>query len=251
MYYNYDLRLSSQTRTNKTGGIFMFKNNQPQFTPLFLILACCFVVLLLLANIIAGKLAVFCGCTLPAAVILFPLTYIFGDVFTEVYGFQKARLIIWLGFAANLLMVALFLLTIALPYPEFWKGQAAYATVLGFTPRLVAASLVAYLAGEFVNSMVLSRLKVCTQGRQLWLRTIGSTVVGEGIDTMLFIVIGFGGTIPPGVLGTMMLAQYIWKVAYEVAVTPLTYLVVRWVKRWERVDVYDTKIKYNPFLWEG
>jgi uncharacterized integral membrane protein (TIGR00697 family) len=228
----------------------MLKKNQPQFTPLFLILACCFVVLLLLANIIAGKLADFHGYTLPAAVVLFPLTYIFGDVLTEVYGFQKARLIIWLGFAANLLMVVVFMLTIALPYPEFWKGQTAYATVLGLTPRLVAASLLAYLAGEFVNSVVLSRLKVRTQGRRLWLRTIGSTVVGEGIDTVLFIGIAFGGTLSLQVLGMMMWAQYVWKVTYEVAVTPLTYLVVRWVKRREQVDVYDTKIKYNPFLWE-
>jgi uncharacterized integral membrane protein (TIGR00697 family) len=226
------------------------ERNQPQFSPLFLVLACFFVTTLLLANIIAGKMANFFGITLPAAVILFPLTYIFGDVLTEVYGFKKARLIIWLGFAANLLMVAVFLLTIALPYPDFWQGQTAFATVLGLTPRIVAASLLAYLAGELVNSVVLSRMKVWTKGRNLWLRTIGSTVVGEGIDTVLFIAIAFGGTLPPGVLGTMMLAQYLWKVVYEAAVTPLTYYVVRWVKQQEQLDVYDTKVKYNPFGWE-
>jgi uncharacterized integral membrane protein (TIGR00697 family) len=226
------------------------ERNQPQFSPLFLVLACFFVTTLLLANIIAGKMANFFGITLPAAVILFPLTYIFGDVLTEVYGFKKARLIIWLGFAANLLMVAVFLLTIALPYPDFWQGQTAFATVLGLTPRIVAASLLAYLAGELVNSVVLSRMKVRTKGRNLWLRTIGSTVVGEGIDTVLFIAIAFGGTLPPGVLGTMMLAQYLWKVVYEAAVTPLTYYVVRWVKQQEQLDVYDTKVKYNPFGWE-
>lgn len=228
----------------------MFKSNQSQFSPLFLVLACFFVVLLLLANIIAGKMANFFGITLPAAVILFPLTYIFGDVLTEVYGFPKARLIIWLGFAANLLMVAVFLLTVALPYPDFWRGQTAFATVLGLTPRIVTASLVAYLVGELANSAVLSRLKVKTNGRVLWLRTIGSTVVGEGIDTVLFIAIAFGGAMPPGVLGTMMLAQYLWKVAYEAAVTPLTYLAVRWVKGQEQLDVYDTKVNYNPFGWE-
>jgi uncharacterized integral membrane protein (TIGR00697 family) len=228
----------------------MLKRNQPQFSTLFLVLACCFVVLLLLANIIAGKMANFFGITLPAAVILFPLTYIFGDVLTEVYGFKKARLIIWLGFAANLLMVAVFLVTLALPYPDFWRGQTAFATVLGLTPRIVAASLLAYLAGELVNSVVLSRLKVRTKGRALWLRTIGSTVVGEGIDTVLFIAIAFGGALPPGVLGTMMLAQYLWKVFYEAAVTPLTYYVVRWVKQQEQFDVYDTEVKYNPFFWE-
>jgi uncharacterized integral membrane protein (TIGR00697 family) len=248
--YNKYLRLSSLTRNNKTGGALMFKSNQPQFSPLFLVLACCFVVLLLLANIIAGKMANFFGITLPAAVILFPLTYIFGDVLTEVYGFSKARLIIWLGFGANLLMAAVFLLTIALPYPDFWQGQTAFAAVLGLTPRIVVASLLAYLVGELVNAAVLSRLKVKTKGRNLWLRTIGSTVAGEGIDTVLFIAIAFGGTMPLGVLGTMMLAQYLWKIAYETAVTPLTYQVVRWVKRQEQLDVYDTKVKYSPFGWE-
>jgi uncharacterized integral membrane protein (TIGR00697 family) len=121
---------------------------------------------------------------------------------------------------------------------------------LGLTPRIVVASLLAYLVGELVNAAVLSRLKVKTKGRNLWLRTIGSTVVGEGIDTVLFIAIAFGGTMPSGVLGTMMLAQYLWKVAYETAVTPLTYQVVRWVKRQEQLDVYDTKVKYSPFGWE-
>jgi uncharacterized integral membrane protein (TIGR00697 family) len=228
----------------------MLKTDQPRFSPLFLCLACLFVVLLLLSNIIAGKIAVFFGYPLPAAVILFPLTYIFGDVLTEVYGFKKARLIIWLGFGANLVMVAVFLLTLVLPYPDFWRGQAAYAAVLGMTPRVVAASLIAYLAGELVNSIVLSRLKVLTQGRRLWLRTIGSTIAGEGIDTVIFITIGFWGLMPSGELGMMILAQYLWKVAYEAAVTPLTYRMVSWVKRYEQLDVYDTQVEYRPFGWE-
>lgn len=228
----------------------MSKNNTSQGTPIFLILACFFVTSLLISNIIAGKLVTFQGITLPAAVILFPLTYIFGDVLTEVYGFKKTRLIIWTGFGANLFMALVFMLTVALPYPDFWHGQNAYATVLGFTPRLVLASLVAYFAGEFSNSTVLSRLKVKTQGRNLWLRTIGSTIVGEGVDTLLFIFIAFGGSLPFGALGGMMLAQYLWKVVYEIAVTPLTYLLVGWVKQKEQLDVFDTQIKYNPFSLE-
>jgi hypothetical protein len=147
-------------------------------------------------------------------------------------------------------MVAVFLLTLVLPYPDFWRGQAAYAAVLGMTPRVVAASLIAYLAGELVNSIVLSRLKVLTQGRRLWLRTIGSTIAGEGIDTVIFITIGFWGLMPSGELGMMILAQYLWKVAYEAAVTPLTYRMVSWVKRYEQLDVYDTQVEYRPFGWE-
>jgi uncharacterized integral membrane protein (TIGR00697 family) len=138
-----------------------------------------------------------------------------------------------------------------LPYPAFWHGQSAYATVLGLTPRLVLASVAGYIAGQFSNSIVLSRLKVATKGRMLWVRTIGSTVVGEGCDTVLFITIAFLGTVPPGVLGGIMLAQYLWKVAYEVIATPLTYAVVGWVKRAEQVDVMDTGVQYNPFSLEA
>lgn len=225
----------------------MSKNSNTRTTPIFLILACFFVTSLLISNIIAGKLITLLGITLPAAVILFPVTYIFGDVLTEVYGFRRTRLVIWTGFGANLFMALVFMVTIALPYPEFWAGQPAYAAVLGFTPRLVTASLVGYFLGEFSNSVVLSRLKVKTQGRNLWLRTIGSTVVGEGIDTIIFIAIAFGGAMPLETLTGMMLAQYLWKVAYEVLLTPLTYLVVNWIKRKESLDIYDTKVKYNPF----
>lgn len=221
-----------------------------RFSPLFLILACSFVTSLLISNIIAGKLANFCGVVLPAAVILFPVTYIFGDVLTEVYGFRRARLVIWLGLGANVMMTLLFMVVLALPYPEFWTGQSAYATVLGFTPRLVLASLVAYWVGELLNSVVLSRLKVKTNGRFLWMRTILSTVVGEGADTMIFIGLGFGWTVPLTVLTGMMVAQYLWKVGYEVLLTPVTYLVVRWVKQKEQLDVYDHDVKYHWFKME-
>lgn len=220
-------------------------------SPLFLALACFFVTSLLISNIIAGKLALFFGATLPAAVILFPLTYIFGDVLTEVYGFRRARLVIWIGLATNLFMAAVFMLTLILPHPAFWTAQSDYAMVLGMTPRLVLASAVAYTAGQFSNSIVLSRLKVATHGRLLWVRTIGSTVVGEGFDTIIFISIAFAGTVPAGVLGAMMLGQYLWKVAYEVVATPLTYAVVARVKRSEHVDALDIGVTYNPFSLEA
>lgn len=224
--------------------------NDLQISPLFLLFTCFFLTVLLISNIIAGKMINFWGITLPAGAMLFPLTYIFGDLLTEVYGFKKARLIIWTGFGANLFMVLVFLLTLALPYPEFWHGQEAFQTVLGLTPRLLTASLVAYLVGEFFNSMVLSKLKVKTKGRLLWVRTIGSTIIGEGLDTILFITIAFAGTLPADALGGIILAQYLWKVAYEIVVTPFTYIVVNWVKRREGLDVYDTGVQYHPFRWE-
>ncbi len=217
------------------------------YSPLFLTEFALFLTSLLISNIIAGKLIQVAGIVLPAAVILFPITYILGDVFTEVYGFRRTRIIIWLGFAANLLMSLLFLATIALPYPQFFKDQAAFATVLGMTPRIVLASLVGYWAGEFGNSIVLSMMKKTTGGKYLWMRTIGSTIVGEGLDTVLFIGIAFWGAMPTSVLLQMMLAQYLFKVLYEALFTPLTYFVVARVKKLEGVDVYDHGVVYNPF----
>ncbi len=228
----------------------MTKNGESFWvSPRFVVLACLFVTSLLISNIIAGKLIQVWGLVLPAAVIIFPLTYIFGDILTEVYGFKRSRFVIWVGFAANILMAAVFLLTIALPYPDYWTGQTAYAAVLGFTPRLILASLVAYFAGEFVNATLLSKMKVLTQGKWLWTRTIGSTLVGEGLDTILFISIGFVGILTPANLGMMILAQYLFKVGFEVVATPLTYAVVKWLKDKEGQDTFDYGISYNPFHW--
>ena len=182
---------------------------------LFMIFAVLYVTCLLLSNLIAGKMwAVTGAITLPAAVILFPVTYIFGDIFTEVYGFRKARTVIWLGFGCSFFAVAVYLVTIALPHPSFWTGQDAYAAVLGTTPRVAAASFIGYLFGEFSNSVILSRLKVFTQGKRLWVRTILSTVVGEGLDSVIFITISFWGTMDAGTLLQMILFQYLFKVAY-------------------------------------
>jgi queuosine precursor transporter len=221
------------------------------FSPLFLVFTSIFTTCLLLSNIIAGKLISVAGVVLPAAVILFPVTYILGDVLTEVYGFRKTRLVIWIGFGANALMSAIFLCAIALPVPAFFADQAAYAKVLGTTPRIVLASLVAYWIGEFGNSATLSMLKKVTRGRYLWVRTISSTVVGQGLDTAIFIAASFAGTVPAPVLFQMMLAQYLFKVGYEVVLTPVTYAVVGAVKRREKVDVYDTGVAYNPFGFGG
>jgi hypothetical protein len=199
------------------------------------------------SNIIAGKLMTVFSLVLPSAVILFPITYILGDVFTEVYGFRKTRIVIWGGFAANLLMSLVFVAAIALPAPDFFKDQDAYAKVLGMTPRVVLASLVAYWAGEFANSITLSLLKKATKGRFLWTRTISSTIVGQGLDTVIFIAASFSGIVSRSVLVQMMLAQYLFKVAYEVILTPITYWIVGAMKQRERLDVYDEGVTYNPF----
>lgn len=191
---------------------------------------------LVVSNVIAGKLwsAPF-GITLTAGVFLFPIVYIIGDVIPEVYGLKTARRIIWLGFGANLVAVAFFLLTIALTYPPYFTGQDAFRTVLGFTPRLLVASFVAYLVGTNANAMVMVTLKKLTQGRFLWVRTIGSTIVGEGLDSILFISIAFFGVVPASVLPGMVLAQFTFKTLYEILATPLTYVVINWVKKMEGI----------------
>lgn len=205
-----------------------------------------YITCLLLSNLIAGKMwAVTGSITLPAAVILFPLTYIFGDVFTEVYGFKNARTIIWAGFGASFFAVLIYMIVIALPHPDFWTNQDAYAAVLGTTPRIALASFAGYLFGEFSNSMILSKLKVATGGKHLWVRTILSTLVGEGFDSVLFVTISFWGTMENSVLVQMICFQYLFKVCYEIIFTPVTYKIVNWLKVKENIDVYDYDVKYS------
>jgi uncharacterized integral membrane protein (TIGR00697 family) len=221
-------------------------NESKQVSRLFMLIGIVFVTCLLLSNLIAGKMWAVTGeITLPAAVILFPLTYILGDVFTEVYGFRKARLIIWAGFACSFFAVLIYLITIALPHPGYWESQEAYATVMGTTPRVAIASFAGYLFGEFSNSMILSRLKVKTGGKKLWLRTITSTLIGEGFDSVIFIMISFWGTMENSVVLKMILFQYLFKVLYEVIFTPVTYAVVKFIKKKEGIDTFDEGIKYN------
>ena len=214
-------------------------------TPLFVVLATLFVSFLIAANIIAVKLVVIGGEVLPAAIIIFPLSYIIGDVLTEVYGFRRARQVIWLGFLCNLLVVGAMWVGGLLPAAGFWKeNQTAYQTILGYTPRLLAASFAGYLIGELANSMALSRMKLATQGRWLWTRTIGSTIIGQGLDSALFISIAFAGQVPD--LWRLMWVQWLAKVIYEVAATPLTYAVVTFLKRKEGIDHYDYETSFNP-----
>ncbi len=212
----------------------------------FMIIAVLYVTCLLLSNLIAGKMwAVTAGITLPAAVILFPVTYIFGDIFTEVYGFKNARTVIWVGFGCSFFAVAVYLITIALPHPDFWTNQDAYAAVMGTTPRVAAASFIGYLFGEFSNSIVLSKLKVATKGRKLWIRTIFSTLIGEGFDSVIFVTVSFLGTMENAAVFQMILFQYLFKVCYEIVFTPATYAIVRWLKRKEGVDTFDYDMKYS------
>jgi uncharacterized integral membrane protein (TIGR00697 family) len=157
-------------------------------------------------------------------VVIFPLSYILGDILTEVYGFRYARRAIWLGFIGNLAAVVAIYVAGLLPAPVFWDGQAAYQTILGFTPRLLLASFVAYLIGEFANSTILAKMKVWTQGRHLWARTISSTLVGQGLDSLVFILIAFGGSMAMPALATAIFSQWLIKSAYEALATPLTYL---------------------------
>jgi hypothetical protein len=214
----------------------------------FVLVTAIFITCLLTANIIAVKLVDIFGLILPAAVIIFPLSYIVGDVLTEVYGYRQARQVIWLGFLCNLLAVVAIWLGGLLPAASFWPGQAAYDTILGYTPRLLAASFIAYLVGEFANSFVLAKMKIATQGRWLWTRTIGSTLVGQGLDSLIFITLAFVGTMPPAALVTTIVTQWLFKSAYEAVVTPLTYVVVNFLKRQEGLDVYDTATRFNPLL---
>jgi uncharacterized integral membrane protein (TIGR00697 family) len=205
-----------------------------------------FVTCLIVANIMAVKLIGVFGLVFDAGTLIFPISYIFGDVLTEVYGFRRARQVIWLGFLCNLLAVGAISLGLVLPAASFWEGQAAYERILGYAPRLLAASFVAYLIGELANSFVLARMKVATEGRWLWSRTIGSTVVGQGFDSLIFVLIAFYGTIPTSALLSVILTQWVLKSAYEALATPFTYLVVGRLKRAEGVDHYDRDTSFNP-----
>jgi uncharacterized integral membrane protein (TIGR00697 family) len=212
----------------------------------FVVVVAIFITCLITANITAVKLVSILGLILPAGVIVFPISYIVGDVLTEVYGFRMARRVIWLGFICNLIAVLAIWLAGIMPAAPFWKGQEAYDTILGYTPRLLAASFLAYLIGEFANSIVLARMKVATNGRWLWSRTIGSTLVGQGLDSLVFVLVAFFGTIPLAGLIAAIIAQWLFKSIYEAAATPLTYLVVNALKRREGVDVYDRDTDFNP-----
>ena len=214
-----------------------------------------FVTILLLSNILgAGKVATV---ALPgigdwpfgAGILFFPVAYVIGDVLTEVYGFERARRCIWAGFVALLFMAFMSWVVVALPPAADWRGQAAYEQVFGQVPRIVFASMIAFWAGEFANSVVLAKMKVWTGGRHMWSRTIGSTVVGQGVDSLIFYPLAFWGATgwTSDLVLKVMVTQWVLKVAWEVLLTPVTYAVVGWLKRREGFDVYDDKTEFTPF----
>jgi uncharacterized integral membrane protein (TIGR00697 family) len=222
------------------------------------LVAALFVTCLIVSNIIAVKVVSIGILTFPAAVILFPVSYILGDVLTEVYGYARARQIIWTGFFCNILAVTAIWLSIGLPASPFWTAgyyataeasQQAYAALFGFAPRILAASFVAYLFGEFLNAFILARMKIATEGRHLWMRTIGSTLVGQLADSTVFILLAFFGTLPTALIGQMVVTQWLLKSGYEVLMTPFTYAAVGFLKRAEQEDHYDIDTNFNPLLW--
>jgi uncharacterized integral membrane protein (TIGR00697 family) len=213
----------------------------------FIVLAAFFVTALVVSNIIAVKLVQISGRVFPAGLVIFPLSYLLADVLTEVYGFRAARAVIWLGFACNLLAVGAIQIAIALPAAPFYEQEQAYEDVLGTTWRIFVASLTAYVIGELANAYVLARMKVATGGRFLWTRTIGSTIVGEGLDSTIFITIAFAGT-GAGLLNPILTTWAI-KVGYETVATPLTYAIVNHLKRREGIDVFDRDTDFNPLAF--
>jgi len=212
-----------------------------------------FVTVILLSNVLgAGKVAVI---HLPgigewpfgAGILFFPVSYVIGDVLTEVYGFARARRCIWTGFAALLFMAVMAWVVVALPPADTWEGQAAYEQVFGQVPRIVIASMIAFWCGEFVNSYVLARMKVWMEGRHLWMRTIGSTIAGQGVDSLIFYPLAFYGVWDGSTLILVLVTQWALKVGWEALLTPFTYAAVNFLKRREGVDVYDEDTNFTPF----
>ena len=214
-----------------------------------------FVTVLICSNLIGpAKIAqvdlpVFGIVSFGAGVLFFPISYVFGDILTEVYGYARSRRVIWAGFAGLAFAAFMSAVVVWLPPAPFWNNQAAYEIAFGATWRIAAASLTAFWCGEFVNSFVLAKMKIFTRGRWLWTRTIGSTIFGEGVDSLLFYPLAFWGSglIPDAMLPRIMLVQFVSKVGFEVVFTPITYAVVGWLKRAEQEDYYDTHTDFNPF----
>jgi len=218
-----------------------------KFSLLFILITILFVTSLLTANIISVKIISLMDIFVPAGIIVFPLSYILGDVLTEVYGYNNAKIVIWLAFLANLLMVVFIFIALNLPSAPFWNDQSSFINILGFTPRLLLASFAAFLVGSFSNSIVLSKMKILTKGKMLWSRTIGSTVVGEGLDSLIFVSIAFIGIFTTEHILSLILSLWLIKSLYEIISTPFTYAVIGYLKKNENLDSFDYKISYNPF----
>lgn len=213
----------------------------------FDLLLAIFIVVLLISNLVGQKICQIGPFVISGAELLFPITYIFGDVFTEVYGYAASRRAIWIGFLANGLLAVMGLITVWLPPAATWHNQEAFATVFYQVPRLIVASLIAFWCGEFTNSFTLAKMKLWTGGKMLWTRTVGSTITGQFVDTILLVIIGFGGTASPLTLAKLAASAYFGKVIYEVVATPVTYAVVGFLKRSEGLDAFDYKSDFNPF----
>src|SRR3989339_178976 len=207
-----------------------------------------FVSILLISNVASTKIVDFGLFTFDGGTLLFPLSYIFGDILTEVYGYKKTREVIWIGFFSALMMSIIFIIVGKFPAAPGWDNQNAYDAILGLTPRIVIASLFAYICGSFSNSFILAKMKLWTSGKYLWTRTIGSTVVGEFIDSTLFILIAFLGILPTSLLFTLIVSNYIFKTLVEVIFTPITYKTINFLKINENEDFYDKDTNFNPFV---
>jgi queuosine precursor transporter len=208
-----------------------------------------FVAVLLISNIASTKIVELGPFTFDGGTVLFPLAYIFGDILTEVYGFARARRVIWTGFLWIAIAAGVFALIDALPAAPEYELAESFSAILGQTPRIVLGSLLAFVAGAFVNSVVLARLKVRTGGRFLWLRAMASTVIGQGIDTAVFLMVAFGGVLSAATLREVFVSNYVFKVGVEVVLMPVTYVVVILLKRAEGIDAFDRRIDFNPFRW--
>jgi len=213
------------------------------------VITAAFVAVLLISNIASTKILEFGPFTFDGGTLLFPLSYIFGDILTEVYGYARTRRVIWLGFLAAGLMAGTLALVGALQPAHGWTNQEAYDAVLGQTPRIILGSLAGYWAGEFSNSIVLATMKVATRGRWLWTRTVGSTLVGQALDSSIFLLVAFGGTLSWPTLTAVLLSNYVFKCSVEILFTPATYSIVRFLKRSESTDHYDVGTRFNPFAF--
>ena len=209
-----------------------------------------FIVVLLISNLVGQKICAIGPFRVSGAQLLFPITYIFGDIFTEVYGYSASRRAIWLAFLASALLSVMGLITVALPPSPDWPNQEAFRTVFYQVPRLIVASLAAFWCGEFANSFVMAKMKILTSGKYLWTRTVGSTVVGQAVDTVVVMTLAFAGTVKLSTIANVIISGYLFKVVYEVLATPLTYVIVNGLKRAEGMDPFDDGTSFSPFAHE-
>jgi uncharacterized integral membrane protein (TIGR00697 family) len=213
----------------------------------FIVISIFFVATIMISNTVATKLFSIGPLIFTGGVLIFPITYIFGDILTEVYGYSRTKKVIWAGFVALIFMSLIYWIVGLLPSAPGWSNQKAYAVILGIVPRIVLASIIGYLVGSFSNSFVMAKMKILTKGKYLWTRTIGSTIVGEAVDTTLFVLIAFFGVVSTKILILTIISGYAFKIFYETIATPLTYKIVRFLKKSEGIDIYDNNTKFNPF----